>query len=179
MELNNFSKQFIDIKVAKGVYFDDERGSLKKTMFGDELNELMGSIKEVICSTSNKDVVRGLHFQTDPSQISKFITCVTGKIIDVFLDIRIESETFGEYGFIELEENDNKAIFIPKGFAHGYGVISDVATVVYLQSGNYDPVTDFSINPLSLNIDWGINNPLLSEKDLNAISFKEYEKNFI
>lgn len=176
MELKSFSEEFTDVKIAKGVYFEDSRGSLKKTMFGDELNELMGSIKEVICSTSNKDVVRGLHFQTDPSQISKFITCVSGKIIDVFLDVRLESKTFGQHASIELEENDNKAIFIPKGFAHGYGVISEVATVVYIQSGNYDPDNDFAINPLSLNIDWEINNPLLSEKDKEAISFDEYKK---
>ena len=178
MELSNFSEKFTEVKVAKGVYFEDTRGSLKKTMFGDDLNELMGSIKEVICSTSSKDVVRGLHFQTDPSQISKFITCVSGKIIDVFLDIRIESKTFGEYASIELEGNDNKAIFIPKGFAHGFGVLSEVATVIYLQSGNYEPADDFSINPLTLNIDWGINSPLLSEKDQEAISFEEYKNNY-
>ena len=178
MKLSNFSEQFTEIKVAEGVYFEDSRGSLKKTMFGNELNDLMGSIKEVICSTSNRDVVRGLHFQTNPSQISKFITCVNGKIIDVFLDIRKESKTFGIHGFLELEESDNKAIFIPKGFAHGYSVISNVATVVYLQSGNYDPISDFSINPLSLNIDWGTDNPVISKKDLDAISFNEYKKKY-
>ena len=74
----------------------------------------------------------------------------------------------------QTSEKDDKSLFIPKGFAHGYGVLSSEATVVYLQSGNFEPSLDFSINPLSLNIKWGIDTPLLSDKDKNAISFDEF-----
>ena len=112
-------------------------------MFGDELSNTMESIKEVICSSSNKDVVRGLHFQKKPNEIEKFVTCIKGRIIDVFLDIRKGSDNYGQYGMVELSESDNKAIFIPKGFAHGYGVLSEVATVIYLQSGNYNEESDY------------------------------------
>tara|TARA_A100001015_G_scaffold237239_1_gene269785 strand:- start:548 stop:1081 length:534 start_codon:yes stop_codon:yes gene_type:complete len=176
MEIINFSEDFADIKIAKGVYFEDPRGSLKKTIYGDELTSLMSSIKEVICSKSKKNVIRGLHFQKKPFEVSKFIKCVSGEIIDVFLDIRHESKTFGNYGSIKLNEKDDKSLFIPKGFAHGYGVLSSEATVVYLQSGNFEPSFDFSINPLSLNIEWGIDTPLLSDKDKDAISFDEFIK---
>ena len=180
MKLINFSKEFFDVKIANGVYFDDERGSLKKTMFGDELNTLMGSIKEVICSTSNMNVIRGLHFQKSPSEVAKFVTCVSGEIIDVFLDVRIDSKTFGQYRSIKLQENDKKALFIPKGFAHGYGVLSNSATVIYLQSENYDPSCDFSINPLSMDISWEIDDPILSDKDRKAITFNKYkEENYL
>ena len=75
---------------------------------------------------------------------------------------------------VELSESDNKAIFIPKGFAHGYGVLSEVATVIYLQSGNYNEESDYSINPLSLEIDWKIKNPIISEKDKTADNFKDF-----
>ena len=177
MQVTNLSEKFEDIKIAKGIFFEDDRGSLKKTIYGDNLDILMSSIKGVICSRSNKNVIRGLHFQTKPAEISKFITCVSGKIIDVFLDIRVNSKTFGQYASIELQENDDTAIFIPKGFAHGYGVLSKEATVVYLQSGNFDTNNDFAINPLSLGIDWGIKDPKISSKDANAISFQEFKKN--
>ena len=174
MKLNSYSEKFKEVKIAEGIFFEDERGFLKKTMFGDELSNTMEAIKEVICSSSNKDVVRGLHFQKKPNEIEKFVTCIKGRIIDVFLDIRKGSDNYGQYGMVELSESDNKAIFIPKGFAHGYGVLSEVATVIYLQSGNYNEESDYSINPLSLEIDWKIKNPIISEKDKTADNFKDF-----
>ena len=69
-------------------------------------------------------------------------------------------------------EDDNAAIFIPKGFAHGFSTLSESSTVVYLQSGDYDPSTDAAINPLSLDIDWMVNSPIVSSKDINAIKFE-------
>ncbi len=175
MKLTNFSEQFKEVILAEGIFFEDERGFLKKTMFGDELSNVMESIKEVICSSSNKDVIRGLHFQKEPNEIEKFVTCIRGEIIDIFLDIRKDSKNYGKYGAIELSESDNKALFVPKGFAHGYGVLSEVATVVYLQSGNYNEESDYSINPLSLGIDWGIKKPIISEKDRAAVNFNDYK----
>ena len=96
MKLNIFSEQFKEVINAEGIFFEDERGFLKKTMFGDQLSEVMESIKEVICSSSNKDVVRGLHFQKEPNEIEKFVTCIRGEIIDIFLDIRKDSKNYGK-----------------------------------------------------------------------------------
>ena len=86
MLIENFSAQFSEVKIASGVFFEDDRGSLKKSMHTKKINELMGQVNEVLCTTS-KNVIRGLHFQEQPHEISKFVTCVKGKILDVFVDL--------------------------------------------------------------------------------------------
>ena len=160
MKLESFSDEFDKVKLASGVNFKDQRGMLKKTMYGDELNSLINPIKEVITSTSKKNVIRGLHYQKEPQQIKKFVTCVYGVNIDT------RSENYKKFGQIKLSAEDDKAILIPEYFAHGYSVISDIAIVVYLQSDNYNPELDSGFNPLSLGIDWKVKSPIISEKDL-------------
>ncbi len=178
MKVTNFSNDFPDIKLTEGVFFTDKRGSLKKVMYGDTLKNLIDPIIEVIVSTSIKNVVRGLHFQNPPHEVSKLITCIRGEILDCFLDIRSESSTYGKYGTIRLNQNDRKAVLIPEGFAHGFSVLSEEATVVYLQSGNFSEEHDKVINPLSLNIDWKVKNHNLSDKDLNGVIFDEFRTLF-
>ena len=95
MIIRPFSEEFDDIKVSEGVFFEDDRGFLKKTIFGDDLIRLMGEVNEVICSTSRKNVIRGMHFQVPPFGVNKFIKCISGEIIDVFIDLRSESKSFG------------------------------------------------------------------------------------
>ena len=87
MKLNSYSEKFKEVKIAEGIFFEDERGFLKKTMFGDELSNTMESIKEVICSSSNKDVVRGLHFQKKPFEQTKLIKVINVSFFDVFVDL--------------------------------------------------------------------------------------------
>lgn len=166
MKLESFSDEFDKVKLASGVNFKDQRGILKKTMYGDELSSLINPIKEVITSTSKKNVIRGLHYQKEPKQIKKFVTCVYGEIIDTFVNIDTRSENYKKFGQIKLSAEDDKAILIPEYFAHGYSVISDIAIIVYLQSDNYDPELDSGFNPLSLGIDWKVKSPIISEKDL-------------
>jgi len=178
MKVVNFSDKFPDIKLTEGVFFKDERGALKKAMYGEALKDLIDPISEVIVSTSQKNVIRGLHFQEPPHEVTKLVTCVSGKILDCFLDIRKESPTYGLYSSIYLEEDDKKAILIPKGFAHGFSVISNEAIVVYLQSGHFSEKHDKAINPLSLNIDWKVNDYNLSDKDKNAVPFAEFKTLF-
>jgi len=174
MQVKEFSDELSEIKICSGVNFNDERGTLKKTIHGDKIDKLFPQIKEVICTTSKKNVIRGLHFQKQPFEIKKFITCVKGSILDVFVDIRKESKTFGKYGTINLSESDSLSILIPEGFAHGYSTLSSESVVVYLQSGNFNPDYDGSINPLSLDIDWKINEPIISEKDTSALNFIDF-----
>ena len=173
MKVENYSKELSDIKICTGVYFSDKRGSLKKAIHGDEINTLMPNIREVLCTTSQKNVIRGLHYQEDPHQIKKFITCIKGEILDVFVDIRKDSETFGEHGVQKLTEDDSLSVLIPEGFAHGFATLSKSSVVVYLQSENFRPEFDRSINPLSLKIDWRVSNPIISEKDKKAVKFAE------
>ena len=88
MKVKNYSTELSDIKICSGVYFSDERGSLKKAIHGDEITMLMPNIREVLCTTSQKNVIRGLHYQEEPHQIKKFITCIKGEVLDIFVDIR-------------------------------------------------------------------------------------------
>ncbi len=178
MKTKIFSPEFNEVIISEGVNFSDERGVFKKTIYGKKVEEIMGQISELLCVRSNKNVIRGLHFQNPPAAVSKFITCIEGKILDVFLDIRKNSNTYGSLGSIVLEDCDSKGLFVPKGFAHGYSVLSDYATVVYLQSGDYSPEHDDSINPLSVDVDWKVEEPILSEKDMSAFKFKEFKSNF-
>ena len=178
MAINPFSKELNEVKVIKGKNFKDSRGILKKTIYGDSIKNLMPNPSEVINSTSKKNVIRGLHYQNPPYQVSKFVTCVHGKILDVILNIKKDSPYYGFYDSIELSEDDDIAIFIPEGYAHGFSVISDIAIVSYLQSGDYNEIYDMSINPLSMNIDWKIRNPIVSQKDLNAVMFKNLKSEF-
>lgn len=174
MKINNYSKQLQEVKICTGVFFEDDRGVLKKAMHGDELNEIMPVIKEVLCTTSKRNVVRGLHFQDHPFEIKKLITCIKGSILDVFVDVRKNSKTYGMFGTKLLSAEDSISVLIPEGFAHGYSTISEESIVVYLQSGNYNPVYDRAINPLSMDIDWQVQYPKVSEKDLEAVNFIDY-----
>ena len=102
MDIEYFSENFKDIKITHGVNFEDERGSLKKTMYGDQLETIISPIKEVLCSTSKRNVIRGLHFQNPPYAVDKLVTCVKGEILDVFLDLRKSSKSFGKYCSLKL-----------------------------------------------------------------------------
>ena len=165
MNIESFSDQFKDVKIASGINFQDQRGTLKKTMYGDKLEEIINPIKEVITSTSKKNVIRGLHYQKKPGQIKKFVTCSYGEILDTFVNINPNSSNFKKYGQIKLKSEDSIALLVPEDYAHGYSVLSDFAIVTYIQSGNYDPELDAGYSPFSLNIDWTVDNPIVSEKD--------------
>lgn len=133
-------------------------------------------------SKSKKGVLRGLHFQTEHSQ-SKLVRCVRGKIIDIAVDLRRSSPTFGKYFSVELSEENKLMFFIPKYFAHGFLVVSDEAEVIYKVDEYYNPKSDSGIiwNDETLNIDWqlekyGINKNelIISEKDKKLKTFKEF-----
>jgi|TARA_B100001094_G_C18059827_1_gene734475 dTDP-4-dehydrorhamnose 3,5-epimerase len=173
-----FSEEFDDIKVSEGVFFEDDRGFLKKTIFGDDLIRLMGEVNEVICSTSRKNVIRGMHFQVPPFGVNKFIKCISGEIIDVFIDLRSESKSFGRVGSMNLKQEDNYSLFIPEGFGHGYLALKDTSTVVYLQSKKFSKEHDFTINPFSIDFDWSVENSIISEKDKSGINFSEFNSIF-
>ena len=115
MTINAFSKEFNDVKLIKGKNIKDARGIFKKTIYGDNLKNLMPNPCEQLNSTSKKNVIRGLHYQRPPFQVSKFITCIHGEIIDVFLNIKKDSPYYGFYDSVKLSEDDDLAIFIPKG----------------------------------------------------------------
>jgi dTDP-4-dehydrorhamnose 3,5-epimerase len=130
-------------------------------------------------SLSAPNVIRGLHFQNNPSQ-AKLVGCLRGKILDVAVDIRKNSSTFGKYFSIELSAENGKLLFIPAGFAHGFAVLGDEpADVMYKVDNQFSKEGDGGIrfNDPDLKIDWQIANPIISDKDKNLPLFADYLKN--
>jgi len=128
-------------------------------------------------SHSKYGVVRGLHMQKGEFAQAKLVRVLFGKILDVAVDVRKNSPTFGQYYSVELSAENKKQFYIPKGFLHGFSVLSDGATVLYKCDAFYDRASEDGVNPLDaeLNIDWQIPQELMiiSEKDKNAKSFSE------
>ena len=127
---------------------------------------------------SAKNTVRGLHFQRGKGQ-AKIVRCVRGRVWDVAADIRPDSPTLGEWHAVELSEENKKMFFIPVGFAHGYAVLSDEAETLYKCSNVYDAELEVGIlwNDPDIAADWPVASPLLSERDQNAQTFRQYREN--
>ena len=128
-------------------------------------------------SRSAKNILRGLHSQVEKPQ-GKLVSVVRGSVFDVAVDLRGDSETYGLYVSVLLSDENHKQFYIPPGCAHGFVVLSEEADFHYKCTDFYDPNDELGIiwNDKDLNINWPINSPILSEKDKNQISFKEYEK---
>jgi dTDP-4-dehydrorhamnose 3,5-epimerase len=120
-------------------------------------------------SRSGRGTLRGLHFQTEPGQ-AKLLRCPRGAILDVAVDLRRGSPTYGEWEAHVLDDERHRQLFVPVGFAHGFVVLSDVADVAYLVSSYYDPATEAGIawDDPDVGVEWGIAEPLLSDRDRNA-----------
>ncbi len=133
-------------------------------------------------SKSVKGVIRGLHYQLDPFAQAKLIRVVTGRIFDVAVDLRKNSKTYGRWYGIELDSESKTQLFIPKGFAHGFSVISDDAVIQYKCDEIYNPVYERGIiyNDPGLNIKWiyGDSRPLISEKDKKHPLMRDADNNF-
>ena len=133
-------------------------------------------------SKSPKGVIRGLHYQLKPFDQAKLIRVIEGKIYDVALDIRRNSATFGKWFGIELNADTKDQVLIPRGFAHGFSVLSDIAVIQYKCDNLYNPQYEkgISINDPDLDINWktGSAIPIVSEKDINQPLFKDAEYNF-
>ena len=133
-------------------------------------------------SMSSYGVMRGLHFQRPPYTQSKLVRCVKGAVLDVAVDIRKGSPTYGQHVAVELTEDNHKQFFIPKGFAHGFAVLSETAVFQYKCDEFYHPEADGGISILddSLGIDWKIptDKALLSEKDTKHSMLKDFESPF-
>ena len=174
-----FEKQKIeDVILVKPKVFGDNRGffmeSYKKSEFA--ANGITVEFNQDNHSKSTAHVLRGLHFQKPPYGQAKLVRCIRGRIYDVAVDIRPDSETFGKYVKVELSEENKHMLFIPDGFAHGFVVLSEVAELMYKASGEYAPQADCGIiwNDETINIDWGIDfEPILSEKDTKQKTLKE------
>lgn len=161
-----------DVKVVKTKIFKDKRGFLKETYRSNIIKNKIFPFD--IMSSSKKGVLRGLHIQTTNSQ-AKIITVTHGKIFDVAIDLRKKSKTFGKYVSIIISDKSDFSFFIPEGFAHGFLCLSDKCTVNYKCSNYRHAESEKTLlwNDKTLNIEWPIKKPILSDKDKNGLIFKE------
>lgn len=131
---------------------------------------------------SSKGVLRGLHFQKPPFAQAKLVRCIQGRVIDVAVDIRMGSPTYGKHIAVELSEENKRQLFVPRGFAHGYSVLSEEAVFAYKVDNWYKPEYDSGIiwNDTDLGIDWQLeaHTVRLSEKDSNLLGLKDLESPF-
>ncbi|NBC81821.1 MAG: dTDP-4-dehydrorhamnose 3,5-epimerase [Bacteroidetes bacterium] len=160
--------------------FQDNRGKFIK-IFHEGLfkeNNLVGHFEEEYISESEKGVLRGLHFQTPPYAHVKVVSCIYGKILDVVVDIRKDSSTYGQAYSIELSSEKNNMLYVPEGLAHGFYVLSDKALFLSMNSKKYAPDYDSGIRWDSFDFDWPDKDPILSEKDKNLPELKNYKSPF-
>jgi len=175
------NKTFIeDLLIIEPQLFKDERG-----FFYESYNKKNLDINIVFVqdneSKSYKGVIRGLHFQAPPFEQTKLVRCISGNILDVAVDLRTSSKTYGKFFSIELSSKNNKQLFVPKGFAHGFQVLGETAIVNYKVDNFYNPKSDSGIiwNDKNLSIDWNLDvKPILSDKDLKLISVKDLKSPF-
>ncbi|PQJ12797.1 dTDP-4-dehydrorhamnose 3,5-epimerase [Flavipsychrobacter stenotrophus] len=158
----------------------DNRGLFVKT-FHDTTLKAAGidfDLKESYFSISKKDVIRGMHFQTPPYHHSKIVFCPQGAILDVIVDLRKESATYGQFFAHELSQKNHKALYIPEGFAHGFKALSEDAMTYYLVSSEHNKAHDMGIKFDSIGMDWDVENPVISERDLSFIKLNEFKSPF-
>lgn len=161
----------------------DERGFFMRT-FDHNLFEAAGIervwVQENHSRSENKGIIRGLHFQLPPYCETKLVRCIRGAILDVFVDLRTGSETFGRWDSIELTATNNKMVLIPRGFAHGFCTLEEISEVVYKVDNYYNKEAECGIlwSDTDLAIEWPTREPILSIKDKQNLTLKEFTSKF-
>ena len=163
--------------------FNDNRGCFFESWNTQKFNAAVGleiTFVQDNVSISKAGVIRGLHYQTPPSAQSKLIRVVSGSILDIAVDIRPDSKTYGQYFSVKLDAESKWQLWIPEGFAHGFRAIEDDTVVMYKCTGFYDPACERSLkwDDADLGIDWGVSpqGAIMSDKDSEAVSFKDLER---
>lgn len=159
--------------------FPDDRGVFREWFKSDTLQENglpAFEVRQANTSISAKGVVRGIHFSSERNGQAKIVTCTFGSILDVIVDLRPTSHSFGTYKQIELSAIEGKSIFISKGLGHAFQALDENATITYLLDKEFNPDEEFGITPLDsqLDINWQKTNLLLSIKDRHAQSLKDF-----
>ena len=163
--------------------FEDDRGFFYESFNETKYKEILGAEIQFVqdnISVSKKNVLRGLHFQKPPFAQGKLVTVLRGSVIDVAVDLREKSETYGQYQLVELSENNKLQFWIPAGFAHGFCSLEDDTIFSYKCSNYYSPQHEETImwNDPDLAIDWKIINPIVSDKDKIGKYFNTFDSPF-
>ncbi|MDE6448499.1 MAG: dTDP-4-dehydrorhamnose 3,5-epimerase [Muribaculaceae bacterium] len=172
------------VVILKPRVFGDSRGYFMESYNKDVFDSEVGPVEFVqdneSCST--RGVVRGLHFQLPPYSQAKLVRCVSGRVLDVAVDLRCASPTYGQHVAVELSDENRLQLFIPRGFAHGFSVLSDTAVFQYKCDNLYHPESEggISVNDPSLGIDWKTDmlTAILSDKDRNRPMLEDFDSPF-
>ncbi|MFJ2028455.1 dTDP-4-dehydrorhamnose 3,5-epimerase [Streptosporangium sp. NPDC087985] len=157
----------------------DPRGVFLESYRSADLEESIGhrlDLAQVNCSVSGRGVLRGVHFADVPPGQAKYVTCVSGSVLDVVVDIRVGSPTFGRWESVRLDDESRRGLYIAEGLGHAFMALSEQATIVYLCSQPYAPGREHGIHPLdpAVGIGWPTGlEPLLSDKDAAAPTLRE------
>ncbi len=174
--------EIADVILVIPKVFEDERGFFMETYKYSEFrkNGIDVEFVQDNHSKSTYGVLRGLHYQKNPKAQGKLVRCIKGKILDVAVDIRKGSPTFGKWVSAILSEENKHMLYVPVGFAHGFAVLSEEAEVLYKTTDEYSPEHDRGIlwNDPEIGIDWQVENPIISEKDKNLPLLKDADINF-
>jgi dTDP-4-dehydrorhamnose 3,5-epimerase len=165
---------------AESPVWGDDRGFFREWFKSEDLKNAIGrdfEIKQANISISSRGTLRGIHYSLAPGGQAKWITCVSGSIKDVIVDIRSNSPTFGKWIEVELNSDSGQAVFISEGLGHGFLALQDNTAVAYLVSSPFSPTDEFEINPHDekIGINWGMNlsDLKISDKDMNAPTLAE------
>jgi dTDP-4-dehydrorhamnose 3,5-epimerase len=169
-----------DAKIIEPQVFEDDRGFFMETYVEEKFEEegINADFVQENHSKSEHGVLRGLHYQKDEYAQGKLVRCTQGIIIDVIVDLRRDSETFGETKKVILSEHNKKMLWVPRGFAHGFYTLSETAEVQYKADNDYAPDQETGItwNDPQLDINWPTEDPKLSEKDKEWPTLEEAEE---
>ena len=153
--------------------FYDSRGYFREWFQREEFRQISGIDFEVAqsnCSSSNRNVMRGIHYSKAKQGQAKWVTCISGLILDVVIDLRKDSENFGKSLMVELDSKKGSCIYIPDGFCHGFKSLEDDSLVTYSLTSKYEPTQEFTLNLFDeeLGLNWPVGEAILSERDRNA-----------
>ena len=182
--MNYIETEIPGVYILEPRVFEDARGYFMETWREEDFNRAMGREVHFVQdnqSMSSRGVLRGLHYQRGADSQAKLVRVLQGTVVDVAVDLRKESPTFGRHVMVELSAENKRQLFIPRGFAHGFQVVSETAVFTYKVDNRYAPESECSIrfDDPSIGIEWPIqgNDVVLSEKDLShAVSFEAAEK---
>ena len=163
-----------DIKLITPTKFKDDRGFFLETYNNLDFKDAgFPNFVQDNLSESSIGVIRGMHWQADPFAQGKLVTCISGAIVDVVVDVRKDSPTFRKYILIELNENSGSSIWVPAGFAHGFQALANKTRVLYKVTEFWNKESERSFNPLdtNINIPWPLDANILSKKDAEAPEF--------
>ncbi len=181
--MNIVKTEIEDVLIIEPKVFGDHRGWFTENYSKKKFIEAgieVEFIQDNHSFSAHKGTLRGLHFQLNPKAQSKLIWCTKGEILDVAVDLRKGSPTYKKWVSVILSEKNKKKLFVPKGFAHGFLTVTDNVEVQYKVDEYYSPKNDRSIrfDDLEIGVDWGIENPIISDKDLDAPTLSGSDVNF-